>query len=285
MPLTALLLIVLAAALHAGWNLIVKRVESKQVFTWWALVVGALLYLPLLALYPHASAKVWSYAVGSALVEAIYFIALIRAYVRGDFSLVYPVARGAAPALLALWAILFLGERPRPAGIIGLVILLLGLCVVGGAGWWTRRRQVVLKASGIGAAFGVALCISVYSAIDASAVRIADPLFYLVLITELTAVFITPVVFATYRYREVIAGWRAHRLRILAVGLLMPLTYLLVLQAYMVARVSYVGALREISIVMAALAGWYWLGESFGMIRTVGALLIFVGIFLIAVTG
>jgi drug/metabolite transporter (DMT)-like permease len=70
-----------------------------------------------------------------------------------------------------------------------------------------------------------------------------------------------------------------------AVGILTLLTYILVLQAYTIAHVSYVGALREVSIVLAALAGWRWLGEAFGALRTVGALLIFVGIVVIATAG
>jgi len=281
MPLTALILVIAAATMHAGWNLIVKRVGEKQIFTWWALAFGALINLPLLAVNT-IPASVWPYALASAVVEAVYFMILIRAYSQGDFSQVYPIARGAAPAFLAVWATLFLGERPEPAGIIGLILLLAGLIVVGG---WSKPRAVALNASVIVAALAVALCISIYSAIDAAAVRIMSPAAYNVLVLGLTALFITPVVMMRYGYRSVIVEGRAEWPRIMAVGVLLLLAYLFVLQAYSMARASYVGALREVSVVIAALAGWRLLGEGFGARRTAGAVLIFSGIIVVAVAG
>jgi drug/metabolite transporter (DMT)-like permease len=98
-------------------------------------------------------------------------------------------------------------------------------------------------------------------------------------------VLVTPAVLARYGYHSAVAVWRAHWKGIVGVGLLMLLTYMLVLQAYAVARVSYVGALREVSIVFAALAGWLWLKEGFGAVRSIGAALIFGGMLIIAVAG
>ncbi|HLZ80495.1 MAG TPA: hypothetical protein VKP04_02605, partial [Ktedonobacteraceae bacterium] len=94
MPLTALGLLLLAAVLHAIWNLLVKNARQKQVFTWWALVVGALCFAPLLILTRAFPLQVWPLVISSALVEAAYYISLTRAYEHGDFSLVYPMARG-----------------------------------------------------------------------------------------------------------------------------------------------------------------------------------------------
>lgn len=270
--------------MHAGWNLVVKRVGEKQIFTWWALAFGTLINLPLLVVNA-IPANIWPYALASAFVEAAYFMILIRAYSEGDFSQVYPIARGAAPAFLAVWAMLFLGERPEPAGIIGLILLLAGLIVVGGGRLWSKSRAVALKASAIVAALAVALCISIYSAIDAAAVRMMSPAAYNVLVLGLTALFITPVVMARYGYRSVIVEGRAEWPRIIAVGVLLLLAYLFVLQAYSMARASYVGALREISVVIAALAGWRVLGEGFGIARTAGAVLIFSGIVVVAIAG
>jgi drug/metabolite transporter (DMT)-like permease len=83
----------------------------------------------------------------------------------------------------------------------------------------------------------------------------------------------------------VIAEWRANWTRIVLVGIMTMFGYLLVLYAYATAHVSYAGAVREISVVFGALAGWRWLGESFGLPRTIGASLIFFGILVIAVGG
>ena len=281
MPPVALLLVFSAAALHVGWNVIVKRAPEKQVMTWWALVVGTLVYLPLLAGGAPIPTGVWPYAIASALAETAYFMVLIRAYDRSNFSLVYPIARGAAPAFLASWSVLFLGERINGAGAVGLAVLLLGLVVAGSSSWSAH----VVEPGEVAAALTVSLCISIYSAIDGVAVHLMAPAAYTVLVIGLSGLFITPVVFARYGYRPVLAMGRAHWLPILAVGVLMMLTYILVLQAYALARVSYVGALREVSVVLAALVGWLWLGEGFGALRTIGAALIFCGILVIALAG
>src|SRR6266853_5447395 len=171
MPLTALGLLLASAMMHTTWNLLVKRAKEKQVFIWCSLIVGTIIFSPLLVTSPLLLVTTWPYLISSALVEAIYYITLIRAYENGDFSLVYPMARGAAPAFLVLWASLFLGERPRLYGLIGIALLVTGLVVVGGKTWWTLRKTPALKTSALALALGVAFCISIYTTIDGAAVR------------------------------------------------------------------------------------------------------------------
>ena len=285
MPPIALGLLLVAAVLHAGWNLFVKRAREKQVFTWWGLVVGSVCFAPLLLLSQSFPLRIWPYVIFSALVEGAYYIILTRAYEHGDFSLVYPMARGAAPAFLAVWAVLFLGERPGPAGFIGLALLVVGLVIVGGNTWWSLRKTMALSTSGIVLALSVAFSISIYSAIDGAAVHIVAPLPYTVLVISLSTVFITPVILVRYGGRAAAAEWRANWFRIVIIGVLMMLAYMLVLQTYAIAHVSYAGAIREISVVFAAFIGWRWLGEDFGLLRLVGASVIFVGILVIAIAG
>jgi drug/metabolite transporter (DMT)-like permease len=285
MPHTALALLLASAALHAGWNLLVKRAAEKQVFTWLALAVGSACFAPFVLAGASFTAQVWPYAIASALMELVYFLALTYAYGKSDFSLVYPLARGAAPALLAVWAVLVLGERPRPVGLLGLALLVLGLMVVGSAAWWARRGVGAPDPAGVGAALGVAGCISIYSAIDGAAVRLVDPMLYIVLVMSLTALLLALPILTRYGRQVVVAEWRANWARIVLVGIMTMFGYLLVLHAYATADVSYAGAVREISVVFGALAGWRWLGESFGIPRTIGASLIFLGILVIAVAG
>ena len=285
MPLAALGLLLVAAVLHAGWNLFVKRAKEKQVFTWWSLVVGAICFAPLLIVNLPLPLKIWPYVAASALMEAIYYVGLTYAYGLDDFSLVYPLARGAAPAFLLIWATIFLGEHPRPMGLVGLTLLLLGLTVVGGAAWWSQRKIAVPSLNGTIAALATAFCISIYSAIDGAAVRLVSSLPYTVLVLGLSAVLIMPPLLLRYGYHAVTAEWRTNWLRIILVGILMLASYALVLRVYSFARVSYAGAVREISIVFAAFIGWRWLGEGFGVIRLVGAVLIFAGILVIAIAG
>jgi drug/metabolite transporter (DMT)-like permease len=285
MPLTALGLLLVAAMMHTTWNLLVKRAKEKQVFIWCSLVVGVIIFSPLLLTSPLFPISIWPYLITSALVEAIYYITLIRAYENGDFSLVYPMARGAAPAFLLLWATFFLGERPQLFGLVGIALLVFGLIVVGGKTWWTLRKTAGFSKSALTLALGVACCISIYTAIDGAAVHHISPLPYTVLVIALAAVFITPAVVKHYGNRAIVDEWRANWIRIVLVGLFTLLAYLFALKAYSITRVSYAGSVREISVVFAAFLGWRWLGEDFGAIRLVGAMLIFAGILVIAFAG
>lgn len=285
MPLLALGLLLVAAVLHATWNLFVKLATEKQVMTWLALIVGALCYLPIVIISPRVPLSSWSFVLSSACFEGLYFIFLLSAYQYGDFSLVYPIARGTAPALLAVWAALFLGEPPRLFGIIGIALLVLGLMVVGGSAWWSMRKKAKLSTNALVLALGTACCISIYTAIDGAAVRHVDPLPYTVIVLALAAVLITPAILLRYGKGAILREVRVNWWRILLVGILTLLTYILVLEAYTLMRVSYAGAIRECSVVVGAFLGWRLLGESFGIIRLLGSILIFTGILVIAVAG
>jgi drug/metabolite transporter (DMT)-like permease len=284
-PLSAIGLLLAAALMHTIWNLLVKRAKEKQVFIWCSLIVGAIIFSPLVLTSSSFLVTLWPYLLSSALVEAIYYITLIRAYENGDFSLVYPMARGAAPAFLLIWATIFLGERPRFFGLLGIALLVFGLIIVGGKTWWTLRKTSGLSKSALALALGVACCISIYTAVDGAAVHHVSPLPYTVLVIMLTVLFITPAVVLRYGNTAIVDEWRANWIRITLVGLFTLLAYILALKAYTIARVSYAGSVREISVVFAAFVGWRWLGESFGAIRMIGAMFIFAGILVIALMG
>jgi drug/metabolite transporter (DMT)-like permease len=276
---------VAAAMMHTTWNLLVKRAKEKQVFIWCSLVAGTIIFSPLLLTNSLSLVSVWPFLLSSAFVEAIYYITLIRAYENGDFSLVYPMARGAAPAFLLIWATIFLGERPQLFGLIGIALLVFGLIIAGGKTWWTLRKTKGFSKSALALALGVACCISIYTAIDGAAVHHVSPLPYTVLVIALSVVFITPAVVIRYGSSAIVGEWRANWLRITLVGLFTLLAYILALKAYSIAPVSYAGSVREVSVVFAAFVGWRWLGESFGALRLIGTIFIFAGILVIAIAG
>jgi drug/metabolite transporter (DMT)-like permease len=285
MPLRALAFVIVAAFFHATWNFIIKKVSGRELVTWWAVMVGSLLLLPFVWPSLAMAATMWPYILSSALAEAIYFIALLRGYERADFSLIYPIGRGAAPALIACWSRLFIGEHAGTWGIAGIVLILLGLIVVGAGHTLFKRGSVPVNTKGVVLALFVAATISVYSVIDAVAVRMVPPLPYFTLVLSLTGLFIAPVVLIKNGHCAALEKWRTNFPHIILVAILNPLAYVLVLKAYAMAPVSYAGAIREVSIVLAAIAGWRWLGEDFGVIRVIGAVLIFSGIFVIALAG
>lgn len=277
-----LVLLFASAFLHTGWNLILKQTNEKYIATWWALIISALVALPVLAFSKISIAAAWPYILASAVLEGIYYTVLVQAYRIGDFSLVYPLARGAAPALIAIWAVLFLGERLQVYGLIGLALVILGLLVVGSSAMFSRRMTTLNRAS-IVLALLVALVISLYSVVDGAAVKQFQPAPYLVLVFATTAILLSPVVIHHYGLPALAAGWKMNWQRILLIGMMSMLAYTLVLMAYRVTPVSYAGAIREVSIILAALAGWRLLGENFGRLRVIGAAIVFVGILVIAI--
>lgn len=285
MPVFVLGLLVLSALCHAGWNLLVKNNDKKFIIMWWGILLGSILGLPILILHWPIPPQIWPFAVISALIETIYDATLATAYQKEDFSVVYPIARGGAPALLGLWAILFLKETPSLVGIIGLLILTAGLMIVGSSKWWSERKKGIGSAAGIGLAFLVALMISIYSVIDGAGVKFMDAASYSVLVFILNAIFVIPVITKLYGWQAVREVGRNHWRQVTAISFLDLGSYMLVLISFTLAPVAYVGAIREISIVFGALAGWLWLKETFGYVRVIGAAIIFAGILIILTAG
>jgi drug/metabolite transporter (DMT)-like permease len=308
-PVTALALVLAAGLLHASWNLILKRSSERVVVAAWAMLLGAVVFTPTLVPAWPPPAGVWPFVGASAVVYVAYYGCLARAYGDGDFSLVYPVARGTAPAMLALWTVLFLGERPSPGGLLGIATILCGLVMLGGAPLWSRLagaraaedvrtgtdssirtpaghrwRQLRAHTRGSRPAFLVAFFISVYSTLDGAAVRQWDPLPYLVLVFGLSGLAFVGMLAARGGTR-VFRVLRTHFRPIAMIAVMTFVAYALVLRAFQIAPISYAGAAREVGIVFGALAGWLLLGERFGRIRTVGAVLVFAGIGLLALAG
>jgi len=298
MPTSAFGILILSALLHAGWNLILKQAKQKYITLWWGLSIGSLCCLPVLIFHIPVANQLWLYALVSAIFEVAYYAALASAYQKEDFSLIYPIARGGAPALLALWAALFLKEETSLAGKVGVAVLIIGLMIVGSSSYWAMRKKInegmgdqvtpgrqTFWSTGIGLACLVALIISIYSIIDGAAVKHVDVVTYTMIVFLFTAIFSTPLMFKLYGWKAILTEGRSHWFSATAIGLLSILSYLLVLFTYSFAQVSYAGAIREISIVFGALIGWLWLKEDFGITRFIGALVIFGGIVIIMTGG
>ncbi len=281
----SLALVLLAATLHTSWNLLIKSVPERALVSGWAMLIGSLFFMPTLLSHWPLPEQIWPYVIASTITEIAYMLLLTSAYRYGDFSVVYPIARGAAPALIACWAALFLGEKPGTTGLLGLVAIILGLAAVGSERLLTRANrsaQLPIQGLALMLAFGVAIMISIYSTIDAAAVKLVNPLAYTTLIFFTTGMGQTLLL---TRHRGLSSSLNVlshHRWRIIAVGLLMLGAYLIVLQVYATSTVSYAAALREVSILMSAIVGWRFLGERFGLARLAGSILIVGGIILIA---
>ncbi len=283
MPIFAIFLLFIAAILHTTWNLLLKQTGEKYIATWWAVLTGSILFLPALFFTGLPSRSTWILLASSVLLEITYYIVLSAAYNDADFSLVYPVGRGAAPALIAVWAILFLRETLSIGGVFGLVIIIVGLIIVGGSNLFQSHDKPHLR--GILLALFLALLISIYSTIDGAAVKQTAAFPYAVLIFFGAPALMTPFVARHYGWPKLKAEFAAHHWRLLTIGVLTILAYLMALWAYSIAPISYSGAIREVSVVMGAFAGWQLLGEKLGGTRVIGAVVIFAGILMIAILG
>lgn len=283
MPPLAVVLLLLSAILHTTWNLLLKQTDEKFISTWWAVLVGSVIFLPALLFTGFPARQTWILLLASVCIEVIYYGLLSRAYSDSDFSLIYPLARGSAPAFIVLWSTIFLGEALSSGGWVGLVVIILGLFIVGSNG--VLSTQTKPHTAGILLAIMIALLISIYTVIDGAAVKQTSAFPYAIVVFFLAPVLTSPLVIRNYGRQRLIEVWNQNRGRITAIGLLTVCAYLLALAAYSIAPVSYAGAIREVSVVLGALAGWRFLGEKMGRQRLMGSVIIFIGVLIIASAG
>ncbi|HYH44021.1 MAG TPA: DMT family transporter, partial [Burkholderiales bacterium] len=281
----ALLLILAAAGVHATWNYLLKRSGGGTAFVWLFATLSALIYAPLAAAVvwwtaPALTPASYGLMLASAVVHTAYYMLLDRGYRSGDLSLVYPIARGSAPLITVLVAVMFLNENPSGLAMVGAVLIGVGAVAVMG-----DLRQ--LRASGSASAVGFALLtgcmIASYTVIDKLAVAafLVPPLLH-DWATNLGRVFIMAPL--ALRQRAALRSvWRQRRFEIIGVAILCPLSYIMVLSAMVFTPVSYVAPAREISILFAALIGAQLLAEGQTGRRLCGAAAMVGGIVCLAV--
>jgi len=259
----ALTLILGAAVIHATWNLINKQASGHATFTWIVAVLSALFYAPATI----AIIEIWQLKfsfveigmmAGSAALHTGYFLLLNQGYRVGDLSLVYPLARGTGPLLSTVAAIIFLGERPSVVAVVGALLIIGGVMVL--AGNFARLRQSGTRAA-VGYALITGLFIAAYTLWDKQAVS-HFAIMPMVLDWGANvgrAILLTP--FALRYSEEAVIEWREHKWEAVAVAILIPLSYILVLTAMSFTPVSYVAPAREISILIGTALGARLLAE------------------------
>lgn len=280
----ALALVLVAAVVHATWNLLAKRVGGGAPFVWLFGALSALIYAPLavaaiIIQRPQLGTVELGFIVGSALLHIGYYLLLQRGYRVGDLSLVYPLARGTGPALATAAAIIFFGERPTPLALSGALIVVGGVFVLAGGG----RRTGDGGGEAVAAGLMTGTVIAAYTLWDKHAVgALLIPPLVLDWGTSLCrAALLAPV---AWRRRDAVrACWREHRRAVLGVALLNPLSYILVLTALVFTPVSYVAPAREVSILVGALFGARLLGEGDVRRRLAAAGVIVLGVVALAV--
>jgi drug/metabolite transporter (DMT)-like permease len=284
MPIPAILLLLLAAGLHALWNLLLKRSQEKYIAMGWQVIVSGVFAFILLLFTGFPPRSMWLFALISMGLEAVYFILLSNAYSDHEFSLVYPIARGTAPAFLMLWSVLFLHEKLTLGGVLGVGMIVSGMVIIGATSLIQSRGSRV-RWKGILIALAVALIISLYTLIDGTAVKSGPPLPYALTIFMVVPVLTTTYNLRRYGWKQFAAAWKGPRLPLILAAILGVAAYLLALIAYTFAPLSYSGAIREVSVVIGAFLGWQFLEEQMGATRVLGSIVIFAGILVIAIFG
>lgn len=279
MPLAIVALITLSACIHVGWNLLLKQSPHRQLSSWLAVVVSGFGTLPWA--WEHASSDLWIIASTSAVFQALYYLLLAYGYEHYDLGVLYPIARGVAPLLSAIWSFLWLGDQFHLGGVIAILL------ITGGTVWigiqqsaQSPKRQIPWLP------LLVALVISGYTIVDAYGTRQSDAFTYYSVCMSCTAIVMAPYVL----WQQRTLGFEWPRItselpRATVIGTLSFVSYFIVLYSYTQAPVSYVAAAREMSIIIAGLVGWLWLKESFGSSRIVGAMLVSIGVAVLVVFG
>ncbi|MEP7003049.1 MAG: DMT family transporter [Chloroflexota bacterium] len=280
----ALSLVLASAVAHATWNLFAKRAGGGIPFLWLALALSIPLYAPaafvvLLVTGATIGPAVIAWTFVNAGLNVAYFIFLQRGYRAGDLSIVYPLARGTGPVLATIGAIILFGERPTPLAIMGAIAIAVGVLVLTGDPRKLRQR-------GVGAAVGYALLtgvtIAAYTLWDKRGVSglLIPPILYEWGSNVWRVLILSPL--ALPRWPEIQAQWSANRTPAIAVAILSPLAYMLVLTALVVSPVSYVAPAREIGILFGVILGARSLAEADPARRSFAAVLMVGGVIALA---
>ncbi|MEV4668422.1 EamA family transporter [Microbacterium sp. LWO12-1.2] len=285
----AFILVIGAAVSHAAWNIVAHGISRAGApFLWWGAVGSTVVWAGAVPFTGGLGAEdLGSFALGvgvSALLHVGYMAVLQRGYQEGNLSTVYATARGTGPFLSVIIAMVVLGERPSAVALVGVAAVIAGVVAIGlvdrGRGVAGARRGVDL-----GLVFGLltGVMIAIYTIWDAHVIRTwnLSPVAFMVGTTLLQVPFYSIAV--RRRWRAVWALGRAQWRRIVAFGILSPLSYILVLTAIQIAPVALVAPLREVSVVLVSLFGVFVLRESRPGWRIAASLVVVGGIVLLAV--
>jgi drug/metabolite transporter (DMT)-like permease len=271
----AVTLAVLAAAVtHAIWNAVAHGIKDQTLAFALIGAGGTLAAIPLVIIAAMPKPASWPYLLGSVAIHVFYNLLLMRCYRYGEFSQVYPLARGTSPLVVTILAAIFVGERPTLPQIAGVLVVSAGLAALIFAGRKPGRTALL-------AAIGTGLTIAAYTTVDGVGVRqSASPAGYIGWLILLESLCVP--MFALIRRRDVLLKQPPRILLAgLAAGALSLVAYGLVLWAQTRGALAPIAALRETSVIFGAIIGTLVFREPFGRTRIAATLLVVGGIVLL----
>jgi drug/metabolite transporter (DMT)-like permease len=284
-PFAAFALALSSAFVHALWNVLLARARDSEAATAVALLVGTAAFAPVAAITWELDSGVWPYLAASAVLEIAYFALLAAAYERGELSVIYPVARGSAPVLVAFFSVALLGVALHALTIVGVALVAAGVTLVRGVpsrGVPKVTPSVLQAGDGpapIAMALAIGATIAAYTLFDKAGLHHAQPFTYLELVV-LPSAIVYPLWIARRKPLRPELGAST-----VVAGLAMFGAFGLALAAIRLAPQAFVPgvqALRETSVVIAVAAGALFLGERVGRLRLAGAVVVVAGVVALA---
>ncbi len=262
----ALGLVLIAAFTHATWNFAAKRSGGGLPFVWLVGLTSFAFYIPAVTVYclwretPLPGFPLLLF-IGSGLIKTAYSLLLQRGYQLGEFSLIYPLARGTGPPLSTMAAIALFGERPSLLALAGGGLIVSSVFYLTGGTSMLKADRAHLR-HGLLYGFACGCCIAAYTVWDQRAVSQLHlpPVIYDCGTQLVMTCVLTP--FAWPRRAEAAQTWRLHRGKVILVGLLGPVGYVLILTAMTFTPVSYIAPAREVSILIGTFFGAKLLKET-----------------------
>jgi len=266
------LLVLLSAAMHAGWNFIVKASADRFLDFTGVVLAGGLVAACTLYWLPLPAPASWPWLASTTVIHVGYYLLLMQAYKHADLSIAYPLMRGSAPVLVALVAPLA-GDALTPGLLAGIALVAAGIALPVGIG--IRRGGV--SRSGLGYGIATAGIIALYTLFDGVGARLSGhAVAYTLWLFFLNACLVLVLV-TWHRGRAAFRHLRGRWLFSLLGSVLTMGSYGLVLWAMTVASIPAVAALRETSVIFAALLGAWLLKERMGAWRIAGATIVAAG--------
>lgn len=265
--------VLFGALLHASWNALVKSSTDKALDTASIHLLGSVVALPLLLFTGLPPPAAWPFILGSMVIHIGYYVALTGAYRHGDLGLTYPLMRGTAPLLVALSASTLLGEQLSPMAWVGVVGICCGVLALG------LSRQAMESPRAVGFALANAVVIAAYTVVDGLGVRRADSAMQYVVALFVLDGWPFGLLVVRQRGWAVVAPYLRKRWLLGLAGAAASMgSYGIALWAMTKAPVATVAALRETSVLFAAVLGTWLLKEAFTIRRAIGTGVIVAGV-------
>jgi drug/metabolite transporter (DMT)-like permease len=267
---------------HAYWNYLIKRSGNKHIFTALSKISEIVIFgIP--AVYflviTEFQFLFLILILGASIITFMNYFFLANAYGYGDLSIIYPVSRSSI-IFLPVFAYFFIGENIDFTGIAAIVLILLGTFVMHLDSFNKKGvRNIMSNISNKGSIYALlaAMAVAGYTLWDKISVTKMEPFLYFYLYTFVIACLYNIFVFYKFSGNDIKNEWNKNKSRIVQVGFFNSFTYILILVALTMSKATYVGGLRQLSIVVGAFLGYNLLGENLSGPKIIGILILIIG--------